>query len=142
LNTDLNSAWPNLLKPTNLIFWQNEWTKHGTCTSFQQDQWKYFALGLEIQKRINLDATLKAANIVPDDNKYYTMADFNSTIFASLRAYPELMCEARKDPKGRKGGLFYLLEIRVCLDEAGANYKNCTNSPKSCGTGKNIIFKV
>jgi len=39
---------------------------------------------LQIQKKINLDATLKAAKIVPDVKKFYT-------IFASLRAYPELI---------------------------------------------------
>jgi len=73
---------------TDQDFWQNEWRKHGTCTTFQVKPWNYFALGLEIHKRINLDAIQKAANIVPDDKKYYKIEDFNSTIFASLRAYP------------------------------------------------------
>jgi ribonuclease T2 len=138
LNTDLDSAWPNLLTPPNVKFWQHEWTKHGTC-SFETDAWAYFDLDLQIGKRINLDATLKAAKIVPDNKQGYAMADFNSTIFASLQAYPELMCEKRKR------GIIHLLEIRGCLDGTGASYKNCTCSSNSCGnqpTKKNIIFTM
>lgn len=131
----MDDAWPQLRMQPNTDFWQHEWKKHGTCSTLQKKPLDFFELGLQIRKRINLDAILKAANIVPDDKKFYTAADFNNTIFASLNAYPELMFEARRGLKGHKGGLYYLLEIRVCLDPTGSSYKNCTNSPNSCGNG-------
>jgi ribonuclease I len=128
LKNGLVSNWPNLLKPSDYAFWTYEWDQHGKCSSLSNSPLDYFQLALRIQTRKDLKDILKAANIVPKSGSgTHTHNEFIRTIFRSTGAYPQLKCF--KDLKGNDN----LLEIRLCLDYDGRDYKNCTNPSNDCG---------
>jgi ribonuclease I len=128
LKNGLVSNWPNLLKPSDYAFWTYEWDQHGKCSSLSNSPLDYFQLALRIQTRKDLKDILKAANIVPKSGSgTHTNDEFIMTIFRSTGAYPQLKCF--KDSKGNDN----LLEIRLCLDHDGRDYKNCTNHSNDCG---------
>jgi ribonuclease I len=47
MRTSLDFHWPNYLG-RNIVFWEHEWNKHGTCTYEVFDQTQYFSTVIHI----------------------------------------------------------------------------------------------
>jgi ribonuclease T2 len=45
---NMDTLWPNLLG-RNEDFWEHEWTKHGTCTTFSQHDYFQTTCGLALR---------------------------------------------------------------------------------------------
>lgn len=95
--------------------WAHEWNKHGTCAAQIEplnSQIKYFSQGLKWLQQLSMSKILAESNIVPSDDKVYTLSDFYNAVKAQLNAEPQIEC------RSEKGGKQYLFEIRLCFTKA------------------------
>ncbi|KAJ1949366.1 hypothetical protein EC988_004799, partial [Linderina pennispora] len=90
LVTDMTKYWPSSGKP-NDVFWNHEWSKHGTCVSTlrpqcyksytkDQDVVDYFTNAMNLHKKHDYATALKKHRIVPDNTNLVKAADFKKAI--------------------------------------------------------------
>lgn len=94
--------------------WAHEWNKHGTCAASIEplnSQIKYFSTGLEWLQSLSMSKILAESNIVPSDDKLYTIEDFRNAVRSKLNVDPMIEC------RSEKGGKQYLFEIRLCFSK-------------------------
>jgi len=100
----------------NLVFWNRQWQKHGSCSTLEQYQ--YFELAIQEKQTLHLIKRLGSYGIVPSQvNLYDTMFFYNSTSNIFNTTKPQLYCSGSKIPE--------LKEIRVSMDADGEDYIVC-----------------
>ena len=83
---DMIKYWPNVQyaesDPEYSSFWEHEWTKHGTCTTLNQEE--YFTASLDLIKKFGTPASVTAAvgSTISADS---LRNDFGGATFASLQ---------------------------------------------------------
>lgn len=94
--------------------WAHEWNKHGTCAASIEPlntQIKYFSKGLEWIQKYTMTNILSESNIIPNDDKPYSLDDIHNAIKTKLGVEPEIYC---KHDKGKQ----YLWELRICFSKS------------------------
>jgi ribonuclease T2 len=117
LKSRLNKVWPSLkLKVNNSQFWNDEWKKHGTCSTMRPKPYFKLALDLYALNDIKdlLNKTLTPGGLA-------TKAAIESAIKLGTGSKPQLHCD--------KNSRNLLEEVRLCF--------NITNRYISCPTGTN-----
>ncbi|GAU44854.1 hypothetical protein TSUD_112280 [Trifolium subterraneum] len=134
LITNLMTSWPSY-RGTSARFWKDQWSKHGTCSFNRFDQIQYFNLAFNNWSGMGLYDLLKSEKIEPGTQNAPNTYDKNKFIEAikkhrfkdEVTVTPLFYCNNNID----------LTEIRMCLDDDGFQYMNCTGtSPKlmdTCG---------
>lgn len=123
LMADLTKYWPNL-KGTDKVFWEFEWTKHGTCSGKTFNQNQYFKLTLSIMARINVTNVLASAGFNPNNNVSYDVKKVANSIKNEIMnkfkvvADPEISCYNFQKKS-------YISEVRLYLDSMGVNFISC-----------------
>lgn len=117
LKNQLNANWPDMIKPTNDIFWGHEFEKHGTCmTSNQAD---YFITTLNLKSQ--LIPNVKAAIGYAPSRMTRNIQDFMTSLIRAYRFQPVIVCDA-------------LAEVWLCFDN-NRRLRNCPRPWKiNCNT--------
>ncbi|XP_028409894.1 ribonuclease Oy-like [Dendronephthya gigantea] len=121
--------WPELETSTNsrISFWEHEWEKHGTCCtdmSSLDSEHKYFALGLQLNRKYDILSMLNDAEILPSKTKTYKLDDFRDAVQKKTGHSPILHC-CKTDSKQR------VEEIMICLDKK-FNVIDCEEADEEC----------
>ncbi|XP_038691398.1 ribonuclease 1-like [Tripterygium wilfordii] len=139
IQPDMAQYWPDLVNTPqqNLVLWQDEWAKHGMCSSYPKEPEKYFNVAVAFVKANDLLASLSAvAQIIPTNSRTYSREDFSNAITRTLQVFPEIYCT--KDMKGQ----VQLEEIRICIGFSGtlADLKDCPTRFRGCDSNAQIHF--
>jgi len=114
IENQLDKFWPNIITNTeHLRFWEHEWDKHGTCAASLpalNSQFKYFAKGLELNKKWNLLKILKDENIVPSTSITYRMSDIKEVIEKVTGSSVNVGCI-------KPEGIPLLDQIEICINK-------------------------
>ncbi|PNY02233.1 S7-RNase, partial [Trifolium pratense] len=142
LKNNLKRSWPSYTSPDPEIFWKSEWVKHGTCSFNKFNQIKYFYQAFNNWNGMGLYDLLKSEGIVPGASQTapntYEKIKFIEAIKRhhfrdQVTVIPNFYCN-----KGTKKGTYDLREIRMCMDNNGFEYMNCTGTSKdlveTCGS--------
>jgi len=108
----LNTVWPSN-SGSNSAFWQHEWEKHGTCSTFPE--YAFFLNTINLQAKYNVKAALERASIIPG-TKTYTTASINLAVQNYIGALPALHCSSSK-----------LVEVALCITKS-LTLANCPTS--------------
>ncbi|ESN98425.1 hypothetical protein HELRODRAFT_185826, partial [Helobdella robusta] len=128
IKDQLDVHWPNLfIGQTAGEFWKHEWKKHGTCAASMESlntQLKYFNVTLSILEKFNIASGLAQFNIVPSDNTFYTVSDFQRAFNSLYNVSPKMLCfpssrKSKNDPK--RSAYQYISEIEFCMDKQFSN---------------------
>ena len=129
----MTEFWPSSYPP-NAPFWSHEWTKHGTCSGFQQLE--YFSTTLSWLQKTNASLALKKKGIVPGST--YSASDIASAIDAANGAAPLLGCDRSSNS---------LTTVSFCLNvdatklvECDSSIVNAGGNINSCDRSKPILF--
>ncbi|GAU28410.1 hypothetical protein TSUD_257390 [Trifolium subterraneum] len=129
LKSLLDNTWPNYLGG-NEGFWRYEWEKHGSCAYEVFDQTQYFSHVAGLVIAVNVDSLLNMEGITADFNKDYNLIAFKDAITRRLGNFrPELVCTG-----GVNGRPLEIQEIRICYNDLGTQFINCSRADSSCGT--------
>jgi len=97
----MNIVWPSG-EQSNSVFWDHEWTKHGTCSLIPMHT--FFADAIQQNEMWDLMAALKKSGITPGGT--YPSKSLLSAIKANLGYVPALHCVNNA-----------LVEIAMCIDK-------------------------
>ncbi|XP_053553974.1 ribonuclease T2 [Bombina bombina] len=100
---DMSIYWPSFTNDTNFFFWNNEWTKHGTCAICDErlsSPERYFGASLKLYQSLNIQRALMTANIVPTCNQTYKYLDILHVLQAEMGNNLKVQCST--DSKGRQ----------------------------------------
>nr|XP_012572983.1 ribonuclease DdI-like [Cicer arietinum] len=124
LKNQLNKDWPSLIKGShNIVFWNEQWTVHGTCSLL--DPYEYFYQTLKIYNKHNIRHILRKENIMPSRNPTLKH-DIINAIVNHIHFTPQIRCVNISNQ-------FYLYEIRLCLTASNnPQYKNCDTPFINC----------
>ncbi|KAF5728147.1 putative Ribonuclease 2 [Tripterygium wilfordii] len=139
IQPDMAQYWPDLINSPqkNLDLWQDEWAKHGMCSSYPTDPVKYFKVALDFIKANDLRDSLSAvAQIIPTNSRTYSRYDFSNAITRALQVFPEIYCST--DVRGQ----VQLEEIRICIGISGtlADLKDCPTRFRGCDSNAQLHF--
>ncbi|XP_059435495.1 ribonuclease MC-like [Corylus avellana] len=124
---NMNALWPNLLRVKNSIFWGNEWTKHGTCTTFTQHDYFQTTCGLALSLN-QLLGELQNNGMSP--GRSYPLNDYKATIESAYNVTPLIACNRHFQSRAVQ-----MFEIRFCVDPTANDFINCAwTVSKSCGS--------
>ncbi|KAF5454124.1 hypothetical protein F2P56_023812 [Juglans regia] len=129
----MDRIWPSLINGMpNDQFWGAQWKKHGTCTTYAQND--YFRVDcIRANFLGNITASLEAQGILVGTSSLIMF--YKRAIEEQLHLIPNFACN--EDSNGTP----QLFEIRFCLDKAGLSFKNCSwFIPRKCSG--NIAFPI
>nr|KJB74159.1 hypothetical protein B456_011G276400 [Gossypium raimondii] len=119
---DLPRLWPNLiLGKSDISFWHDEWTKHGTCSDFAQRPLSYFQSAIQLKKKLS-----RVIGLTPDST--YTVQQAVNAVFQLIHAYPQISCN-RNRTNNRQ---LLLSEMYICYERPTSSnllgtLKNCSH---------------
>lgn len=90
----LQEHWSSV-SGNNIIFWQHEWLKHGSCaieSPVFKSELFYFTFSLELNQKYNITTMLNNYGILPNDSKSYKYWEFTDAIFKNLNVTPHIEC--------------------------------------------------
>ncbi|KAL4353862.1 hypothetical protein GQ457_06G000810 [Hibiscus cannabinus] len=122
LLSDLDKEWPNLKNPVrrgNMIFWTDEWNKHGTCSNFAYDPFKYFDSALKIRANLPDFGITSGAS--------YKVEEVINLFEGLTGAKPEIACNLNSNNKD-----FQLWEIRLCYDKSDPQGQGLVHKIRNC----------
>lgn len=132
--------WPNLYTDTpEPSFWEHEWTKHGVCAVQQlpgiENESDYFKTSMDKRDLIDFGKVLAAKNIVPDDEKEYSLKEIHTALIDEFKTEPGIVCDKHKHEKVQ-----YLSQMQVCLTKQ-FGFEDCrpTSEPE-CDPDVPIIY--
>lgn len=123
----LNISWPNL-KGRNMLFWKDEWNKHGTCSVQKFDQTQYFERSHEMCNQTKLTHTLHILITSRSGSLLVTKGLIQAE--AATKKKPLLRCVNHTTTS--KSRVSLLSEIVICYEKDGTTLKDCirhTNCP-------------
>ncbi|MCR9136237.1 MAG: T2 family ribonuclease [Alphaproteobacteria bacterium] len=136
ITPQLKQKWPNLIFVpesdraskdvviTDVMLWQHEWEKHGTCALLCDDvitsQDVYFQHSLDLFSRFDIGGMLDKADIAPDDSRTISEYEIIDAIKPHTGAIPDIACYVDKE-----NNMSYLLEIRICVAPGGQDVIDC-----------------
>lgn len=102
----------NLTANSNAVFWQHEWTKHGTCVKLDNlyTPPQYFALALDWLTKYDMFHLLAKNDILPGDK--YNFRSIKQAIKRELGTEPTLRCV-----RGKGTNEMSLKEIYICFNK-------------------------
>ena len=90
------SYWPSYFDTNSMVFWEHEWSKHGTCAvgmcKYIKSQFQYFDTTLSLKFKTNIYQVFRSAGIVPSSWRYYKYEDMKYTLRENFGVYPLLQC--------------------------------------------------
>ncbi|XP_073223957.1 uncharacterized protein [Cicer arietinum] len=104
IGLNLNLAWPNLFGNDGR-FWEDEWDKHGVCSTFIPMD--YFQHTMTLWFKYNITNMLVEDGVTP--GAWYTRQQIMRAIEKKTQASPDIVCRGQ-----------HLQEIHVCLDPTTA----------------------
>ena len=132
----LKRAWPNPILQSRdrstkdrYWLWRHEWNKHGRCAVLcdrsVDDEYDYFAFGLDLHKTYDIGSALMKAGIEPDDEALIPTKTIEQALHADFGAMPELRCV-------RSGGdkKVNLFAVRLCLTPGSEDLIDCPASDR------------
>ena len=136
LLSDRRILWPDLLSTNDENasqrsgglgpggFWKHEWQEHGLCAlacdSAVTSMTDYFALAMNLAKKIDVSQSLQSAGIEPDNSTPVTTSQLVSAMKQSAGAAPAIACYSDSDD-----GNSYLSEIRFCMKPGSHELFDC-----------------
>eukprot|EP00879_Flechtneria_rotunda_P012346 GHRR01012893.1.p1 GENE.GHRR01012893.1~~GHRR01012893.1.p1 ORF type:complete len:321 (+),score=91.96 GHRR01012893.1:250-1212(+) len=104
---DLEKAWPSWSSDDE-AFWNHEWTRHGTCAKkLVGGQHSFFKAVLDLHEKLNVQAALESAGIMPSNKELYPVQDIKNAIEAEYEVMPHITCDGEGD----------LAEVWMCLNK-------------------------
>ncbi|XP_070577010.1 ribonuclease Oy-like [Ptychodera flava] len=112
LRSKLDRFWPGLIPNFNI--WKHEWERHGTCGMDLEainTQYKYFDVGLALNRDLDIHQTLASHGIVPSSSRSYQYNDIVNALVNTfdIKTPPWMACYHEEQQ--------YLLQIYFCLDK-------------------------
>ncbi|KPP77083.1 hypothetical protein Z043_103518 [Scleropages formosus] len=114
---EMEKYWPNLLSKgpsMSTVLWKHEWLKHGTCAATLEalnSEHKYFSKALELYQKLNLDGTLRKANIVPAQT-HYSLEQIEMAIVNYYSVKPKIQCIHEQGEEAQILG-----QIEICFSK-------------------------
>lgn len=138
LEGDMTTYWGSLIgHNSNTWFWTHEWSKHGTCSKMEQED--YFNSTLLARKRYDPLPALAAGGVVPSATSPYSADTIMDAFQASYGFKPMLGCRSHR-------GHQLLSEMGLCLNKT-LGLDNCHSSVmrihdevNDCRSTKSIYF--
>ncbi|KAL4640885.1 ribonuclease T2-like [Arapaima gigas] len=127
LMPEMEKYWPDLLSkgPTiSTAFWKHEWVKHGTCAASLEaldSEHKYFSKALELYQKLDLNGTLRKANIIPRKTNY-TLEQIEGAIINHYAVRPKIQCIQEQGEEAQILG-----QIEICFNRE-FQLMNCENN--------------
>jgi len=112
----MNVVWPSDTG-NNTEFWDHEWSKHGTCSTF--DIHTFFQDVLNLHFKLDLVTALAKSNIVPNSGSSFTQDQIIKAIQNYYGTVPTLKCDDTN-----------LQEVAICVTKT-LSLMDC---PSSIGT--------
>lgn len=130
----LNDSWPDVLYKRNEMFWEHEWTKHGTHLNFVSNNHlsEYFEKALAIYHNANLNNINYSLGLKPSFTSY-SKEHIEQKLSKAFNVKIVLYCMKCIN----KYDMNCLVEIRICYDDDIKHPNNCTIS-SNCY--KNVII--
>ncbi|XP_039045563.1 ribonuclease MC-like [Hibiscus syriacus] len=122
IQSNLISLWPDLKNPnrTAYVFWGHEWDKHGTCSDYPYDPFRFFDSALTLRQGL----TSPVMGLTRGNT--YTVQQVINKIQNLTQALPEIACNTN-----RTTGVVQLWEIRLCYNRP-ASSSQLVNTIRNC----------
>jgi len=93
----MNKFWPSYSSSGSTSFWNHEWSKHGTCATYNStyitSQKDFFADALALRSKVGVTTALQSAGIVPSDTLKHKSDDIQYAISKALGAQAAISCD-------------------------------------------------
>ncbi|XP_019186881.1 PREDICTED: ribonuclease S-2-like [Ipomoea nil] len=125
----LTANWPSIEvnKPDD-GFWAHEWNNHGRASFTLFNQTQYFAKALNLLHRNNIARVLQNGGIARGHQ--YNDTQILKAIRRALNVDVKIQCTAK-----------YLVEVRICFDQAAKAMINCNTKGIRGYCPKSFTFK-
>ena len=129
---EMHLRWPTDYTGGDTKFWGHEYCKHGTCcTDILPDIHHYFKAALQLNERLDVDAALARAGILPDLNKPYTFAQLDKAMTSSFGVdVATYWCRHVKDEQGSSMQLMFQISVCIDKDPASLQPRDCPKSDR------------
>lgn len=101
MKPQLSANWPDMLPPTNDIFWEDKFKKHGTCMT--SNQAAYFGYTLHMKAQFIQDVRA-AIGFAPNNFRKRKYQDFVARLQTAYHVFPEIVCKRYPGKSGRYFG--------------------------------------
>ncbi|KAJ7974403.1 Ribonuclease [Quillaja saponaria] len=113
----LDAEWPSLLHEDNIMFWKEEWERHGICTETKLNQHAFFQAALKLKQKYKLTEILQERGIYPFGN-VYGLDSISNAITAMTGHRPQIQCNLFKQ-------IPQLSQIFLCFDTTATKIIDC-----------------
>ncbi|KAL4301939.1 hypothetical protein GQ457_10G000800 [Hibiscus cannabinus] len=129
LEQQLNQSWPNLKDDNlNVIFWLDEWAKHGMCSDYGDNPVAYFSTAINLSNNL-----VSGLNLVPGIAD--TVDNIANTVYKQVKGRPVIHCVTRRASAQKLLG-----ELRFCYKKGHLTIQNCTRLYSGdCNSGRDSI---
>ncbi|KAA0167519.1 hypothetical protein FNF31_00957 [Cafeteria roenbergensis] len=95
---EMEKFWPSYAS-SDKSFWSHEWTKHGTCatynSTFVPDQKAFFEDALNLRSKFSINQALAQAGILPSDSSTVSSNNFVSAISSAVGGEAAIDCDSK-----------------------------------------------